>query len=87
MGIIWEVVIVWYSIVVIKSDRIKPVTISAKVKWLTVVGWDNGIIQNGENSKSLLIADRLCWEFSLTKSVNLSRVWALISFKVSIDLW
>ena len=78
---------VWCSIVVIKSDGIKPVTVSAKVKWLTVVGWDNEIIQDGENLKSLLISDHLYWEFSLTKSVNLSRVWALISFKISIDLW
>ena len=87
IGMIWEVMAVWYLIVAIKSDEIKPVIVSAKVKWLTVVGWNNRIIQDGENSKSLLIADHLCWEFSLTKSVNLSRVWALISFKISIDLW
>jgi len=87
MGIVWEVVVVWCSIIAIKSDRIKPVIVFAKVKWLTVVGWDNGIIQDDEKLKSLLISDRLCWELSLTKSVNLFRVWFLISFKISIDLW
>ncbi len=86
IGVIWEVVAVWCSIVTIKSDRIKLVIVSAKVKWLTVVGWDNGIIQEGEIVKSLLISDRLCLELNLTKSVNLSRVWSLISFKISIDL-
>ena len=60
IGIVWEVMAVWYSIVVIKSDRIKPVIVSAKVKWPTVVGWDNGIIQEGEIVKSLLISDHLC---------------------------
>ena len=57
-------VVVWCLIVVIKSDEIKPVIVSAKVKGPTVVGWNNGIIQDGENLKLLLIADRLCWEFS-----------------------
>ena len=80
-------VAVWCSIVAIKSDRIKPMIVFAKVKWLTVVGWDNGTIHNGEVSKLLLISDCLWWEFSLTKSVNLSKVWSLISFKISIDLW
>ena len=60
MGIVWEVVVVWCSIVAIKSDGIKPVIVSAKVKWPTVVGWDNGIIQEGEIVKSLLISDHLC---------------------------
>ena len=38
MGIVWEVVVVWCSIVAIKSDGIKPVIVSVKVKWLMVVG-------------------------------------------------
>ena len=87
MGIVWEVVVVWCSIIAIKSDRIKPVIVFAKVKWLMVVDWNNGIIQDNKKSKLLLISDHLCWELSLTKSVNLSKVWSLISFKISIDLW
>ena len=38
MGIVWEVVAVWCSIVAIKSDEIKLMIVFAKVKWLTVVG-------------------------------------------------
>jgi len=38
IGIVWEVVAVWYSIITIKSDGIKPMIVSAKIKWLTVVG-------------------------------------------------
>ncbi len=60
IGMIWEVMAVWYLIVAIKSDEIKPVIVSAKVKWPTVVGWDNGIIQDDEKSKSLLIFNLLC---------------------------
>ncbi len=40
---------VWCSIVVTKSDRIKSVIVSAKVKWSIVMGWDNEIIQADKN--------------------------------------
>ncbi len=44
IGIVWEVIAVWYLIVAIKSDGIKLVIVFAKIKWPTVVDWDNGII-------------------------------------------